>query len=124
MLDDSERLYILQKLINIRHGKGTRVNDQIPIRALGPVYLNEYESRVEYYDERLKELLGEKEVPDTPEQRHKLLIEKRLEAYQQLCDIVYEKKGFTSNGIPKRETVERFALMDEQARRLLDKYGQ
>jgi aldehyde:ferredoxin oxidoreductase len=124
MLDDSERLYILQKLINIRHGKGTRVNDQIPIRALGPVYLNEYESRVEYYDERLKELLGEKEVPDTPEQRHELLIEKRLEAYQQLCDIVYEKKGFTSNGIPKRETVERFALMDEQARRLLDKYGQ
>jgi aldehyde:ferredoxin oxidoreductase len=123
MLGDSERLHILQKLINLRQGKGTRANDQIPIRALGPVYSNEYESRAEYYDGWLQEQLGGKEVPASQEQRHKLLIEKRLEAYQQLCDIVYEKKGFTPNGVPKRETVEKFALMDEQARRLLDKYS-
>ena len=54
---------------------------------------------------------------------NKLLLEKRIEAYQQLCDIVYEKKGFTSEGIPKRETVERFGLMDEHARQLLDESG-
>jgi hypothetical protein len=51
-------------------------------------------------------------------------MEKRVEAYQQLCDIVYEKKGFTSEGIPTRATVEKFALMDEQAFRLLDEYNQ
>jgi aldehyde:ferredoxin oxidoreductase len=123
ILDDSERLYILQKLINLRQGKGTRASDQIPLRAMGPAYFNEYESRADYYDVWLREQLGANEFPTTPEQRHKLLMEKRAEAYQQLCDIVYEKKGFTSEGIPKRETVLKFALMDEQAGKLLDEFG-
>jgi len=90
---------------------------------MGPAYFNEYESRAEYYDEWLRERLGDNKVPASPEQRHKLLMEKRTEAYQQLCDIVYEKKGFTSEGIPKRETVIKFALMDEQARQLLDEFS-
>jgi len=123
ILDDSERLYILQKLINLRQGKGTRASDQIPLRAMGPAFFNEYESRAEYYDEWLQKNLGDDKVPANPEERHKLLIEKRIEAYQQLCDIVYEKKGFTAEGIPRRETVEKFALMDEQARRLFDELG-
>jgi len=123
VLDDSERLYILQKLINLRQGKGTRASDQIPLRALGPAYFNEYESRAEYYDGWLQEQLGADKIPATPEQRHQLLIEKRVKTYQQLCDIVYEKKGFTANGIPKRETVEKFDLMDEQARQLLGESG-
>jgi aldehyde:ferredoxin oxidoreductase len=123
ILDDSERLYILQKLINLRQGKGTRTNDQIPQRAIGPAYFNEYEARAEYYDEWLQQQLGDSKVPATPEQRHELLMEKRIEAYQHLCDIVYEKKGFTSEGIPKRETVEKFDLMDEQAKKLLSQSG-
>ena len=123
ILDDSERLYILQKLINLRQGKGTRISDQIPLRAMGPAYFNEYESRAEYYDEWLQQHLGDNRFPASPEERHKLLMEKRIEAYQQLCDIVYEKKGFTSEGVPKRETVERFGLMDEQARQLLSESG-
>jgi len=123
VLDDSERLYILQKLINLRQGKGTRISDQIPLRAIGPVYFNEYEARAEYYDEWLQERLDDEKVPTSPEQRHQLLMEKRVDAYRQLCDIVYEKKGFTSEGVPKRETVENFALMDEQAKQLLDEFG-
>ena len=123
ILDDSERLYILQKLINLRQGKGRRANDQIPLRAMGPAFFNEYQSRAEYYDEWLRKNLGDDKVPVSPEERHKLLIEKRIEAYQRLCDTVYEKKGFTSEGIPKRETVEKFALMDEQARQLFDELG-
>ena len=123
ILDDSERLYILQKLINLRHGKGTRVSDQIPLRAMGPVYLNEYESRAEYYDGWLREQLSDSAIPATSEKKHELLVEKRIEAYQQLCDIVYEEKGFSSDGIPKRETVEKFGLMDEQAHQLLQEFG-
>jgi len=123
ILEDSERLYILQKLINLRQGKGTRVSDQIPLRAMAPVYFNEYQSRAEYYDEWLQEQLGENKAPEGSEQRHKLIVEKRIEAYQRLCDIVYEEKGFTVEGIPKRETVEKFALLDEQARQLLDEFG-
>jgi aldehyde:ferredoxin oxidoreductase len=123
ILDDSERLYILQKLLNLRQGKGRRANDQLPLRAMCPAFFNEYQSRAEYYDEWLRKNLGDGKLPASPEQRHKLLIEKRSEAYQQLCDIVYEKKGFTKEGIPRRETVDKFALMDEQARKLFDELG-
>jgi len=123
VLDDSERLQLLQKMINLRQGKGTRASDQIPLRAMGPVYLNEYQSRSEYYDKWLQENDGNSQLPEMPEQRLNLLIEKREKAYQQLCDIVYEKKGYTSKGIPKRETVNRFGLMDKQASRLLEKFG-
>ncbi|MEW6355108.1 MAG: aldehyde ferredoxin oxidoreductase C-terminal domain-containing protein [Planctomycetota bacterium] len=123
VLDDSERLYVLQKLVNVRQGKGTRASDQIPLRAMGPAFLNEYEAREAYYDERLKEQLGDGKLPDRIEERHRLLMQKRIEAYQRLCDVVYEEKGFTSDGIPKRETVEKFGLMDEQAKQLLDEYG-
>ncbi len=123
MLDDSERLYILQKLINLRQGKGTRSSDQIPLRAMCPAFFNEYQSRAEYYDQWLQKNLGDDKLPASPEQRHKLLIEKRIEAYQRLCDIVYEKKGFTPQGIPRRETVEKFGLMDEKAKKLLDEMG-
>ncbi len=119
ILDDSERLYILQKLINLRHGKGTRASDQIPWRAIGPAYFNEYEARAEYYDEWLQQELAGNKMPETAQERHKLLMEKRIKTYQHLCDIVYEKKGFTSDGIPKPETVEKFGLMDRQARQLL-----
>jgi len=123
VLKDSERLYILQKLINVRQGKGTRASDQIPLRAMGPAYFNEYQSRAEYYDEWLTKQLGNDKLPASPEQRHKLLMEKRMQAYQQLCDIVYQEKGFTSDAIPKREVVEKFGLMDEKASRLLKEFG-
>ncbi len=123
IIDDSERLYILQKLINVCRGKGRRADDQIPLRAMGPAFFNEYQARAEYYDEWLRKNLGDGKLPASPEQRHRLLIEKRSQAYQQLCDAVYEKKGFTKEGIPRRETVEKFALMDELARQLFDGLG-
>ncbi|MEJ2739465.1 MAG: aldehyde ferredoxin oxidoreductase C-terminal domain-containing protein, partial [Dehalococcoidia bacterium] len=123
VLADSERLYILQKLINLSHGKGTRASDQIPLRAMGPVYLNEYEARAGYYEEWLREQDGIGTLPASTEEKHKLLMEKRVEAYRRLCDIVYENKGFTPEGIPKRETVEKFGLLDERADKLLREFN-
>jgi aldehyde:ferredoxin oxidoreductase len=123
VLDDSERLLLLQKMLNLRQGRGTRSHDQIPLRAMAPVHSAEYKFRADYYDEWLKQNLGTDLLPQSQEQRHELLIEKRLEQYQQLCDIVYEKKGYNSNGVPKRETIERFALLDKQAEDLLRQYG-
>jgi hypothetical protein len=90
---------------------------------MGPAFFNEFESRAEYYGEWLKEQLGNDVVPASPEQRHELIIESRMKAYQQLCDVVYKAKGFTSEGIPKRETVEKFGLIDEQAKQLLNEFG-
>jgi aldehyde:ferredoxin oxidoreductase len=123
LLDDSERLQLLQKLINLRQGKGTRAFDQLPLRAMAPVHSSEYSSRAEYYYEWLKENISNEDIPGNQEGRHSLLIKKRMEQYQQLCDIVYQKKGYNSNGVPKRETVERFALLDKQTDELLSNYG-
>jgi aldehyde:ferredoxin oxidoreductase len=123
ILDDSERLYVLQKLINLRQGKGTRASDQVPLRAVAPVYLDEYQSREEHYNSWLKDHLDGAAMPATAEERHRLVVQKRLAMYQQLCDLVYEKKGFTSGAVPKRETVEKLGLLDDQAERLLREFG-
>ena len=123
ILEDSERLYILQKLINLRQGKGTRASDRIPARAMGPAFLNEYQSRAEYYDGWLQDHLDGDVLPETAEERHQLLMRKRREAYEQLCDVVYAEKGFTRDGVPTQKTVERFGLLDDQARQLLTRFG-
>jgi len=123
VLDDSERLHLLQKLINLRHGKGTRESDQIPLRAMGPVFFNEYEARVDYYDRWLMDQMADKTIPDDPESRHALICKLRQEAYDKLCDEVYEAKGYTQNAVPLLEMVENFDLLDQQARRLLAMFG-
>jgi len=123
VLDDSERLSLLQKLINLRHGKGTRPSDQIPLRAMGPAFFNEYEARADYYDTWLKDQMADNKIPDDPEGRHQLIIKLRKEAYDKLCDAVYKEKGYTPDGIPLPETLEKFNLMDEQARELLGTFG-
>jgi aldehyde:ferredoxin oxidoreductase len=123
VLDDSERLQILQKLINLRQGKGTRSSDLIPIRAMGPAYMNEYEARAEYYDTWLKEQVGEERFPDEKEERHRLIIELRQQAYQNLCDAVYQEKGYNLDGVPLPKTVEKFDLLDDRALALLNEFG-
>ena len=123
VLDDSERLYLLQKMINLRQGNGTRSSDRIPLRAMGPAYFNEYEARADYYDAWLKNQLGEEEIPDDPRDRHSLIIKLRREAYERLCDAVYKEKGYTSDAIPLPETLEKLDLLDQQARSLLGAFG-
>jgi aldehyde:ferredoxin oxidoreductase len=123
ILDDSERLQLLQKLINLRHGKGTRLDDQIPLRAMGPAYFNEYEVRADYYDMWLREETENVGVPLDPTARHRMLMELRHQKYQRLCDAVYGEKGYTPDGVPLPETLDRFDLLDEQATDLLIKFG-
>ncbi len=122
ILDDSERLQLLQKLINLRQGRGTRESDQIPERAMGPAFLNEFIDRSEYYEQWLKDQ-GVKGLPETAEECHKLLMDMRSKAYQDLCDAVYEEKGYNSNAVPLPETLERFDLLDDRAVQLLGEYG-
>ena len=124
ILDDSERLQLLQKLINLRQGKGTRSSDQIPMRAMGPAYFNEYEARADYYDDWLRAQRGEDGLPDDLAARHGMIIELREQAYQQLCDAVYREKGYTPDGVPLLETLERFDILDDQALALLKEFGQ
>ena len=123
ILNDSERLHLLQKMINLRHGRGTRSSDQIPLRAMAPAFLNEYEAREEYYDAWLRDRTDGKGIPKDLKARHKLIIKLREEDYERLCDAVYKEKGYNNNGIPMMETVNIFDLLDDQARDLLVKFG-
>ena len=123
ILDDSERLQLLQKLINLRQGRGTRVSDQIPLRAMGPAFFNEYEARADYYDSWLKEQTGKQMLPDNLSVRHEMIMDLRQQAYQRLCDAVYKEKGYTPDGVPLPETLERFGLLDDQALALLNDFG-
>jgi aldehyde:ferredoxin oxidoreductase len=123
ILHDSCRLYLLQKMINLRQGKGTKESDQIPLRAMAPAFLDEYLERSEYYDAWLKEHLEDRPLPSKMEERHALLLKLRLDAYGRLMDVVYAKKGFTQDGIPLPETLESFDLLDEQADELLARFG-
>jgi aldehyde:ferredoxin oxidoreductase len=124
ILDDSERLHVLQKMINVRQGKGTRVFDQIPLRAMGPAFFNEYQSRSDFYDDWLREQLGtDADLSESPEERHQTILNLRRQAYQRLCDVVYKAKGYTPDGVPLRETLEKFELLDEKAEALLQAHG-
>ncbi len=70
------------------------------------------------------EKTGSEYIPVKLEDRQNLLIEKRRDAYKQLCDLVYEKKGYRQDAVPRRETVVKFGLMDEKADSLLKEYGE
>lgn len=90
---------------------------------MGPAFFNEYEARADYYDRWLMDQMGDEKIPDDPESRHALILKFRREAYERLCDDVYEAKGYTKNAIPLLEIVEKFDLLDQQARQLLEMFG-
>ncbi|MBU1919709.1 aldehyde:ferredoxin oxidoreductase [bacterium] len=96
----SERLYNFQRVFNYRMGNGTRSSDRIPYRSVGPVTDEEYLSRQERYDTELKEKWNQKIDSMSIPERNKLLRKFREDAYQKLCDAVYERRGWDQDGVP------------------------
>ncbi len=110
LLLESERSYTLHKLINLRQGFGTREHDNIPLRAMAPVFMNEFLSRKEYYEEYLTERAGLDIAGRSDEEMLKMLHGDRRERYEKLTDAVYSEKGYDANGIPTDETMKRMGL--------------
>jgi aldehyde:ferredoxin oxidoreductase len=103
LIRQSERVYNFQKVFCMRSGKGRRIDDIPPYRAVGPVTEEEYLSRQERYDKHLTEKLGlNPEGMSTAEKMAKLRAY-REDQYQQLVDAVYERKGWTKEGVPTVE---------------------
>jgi len=124
ILHDSERLHLLQKLLNLRQGKGTRESDSIPLRAMAPAFIDEFHQREEYYMEWLKNHIGEDAIiPESPEKCHELLVDIRKESYEELLYAVYKAKGYDENGIPTQKTIESHELFDEKAEKLISKFA-
>jgi aldehyde:ferredoxin oxidoreductase len=101
---------MLQKLINLRQGFGTREYDTIPLRAMAPVFMHEYLSRKDYYDTYLREAAGYELDGSSNEQRLALLHEYRRAQYEKLTDVVYREKGYDENGIPTDASLKRLGL--------------
>ncbi|MFW9914011.1 MAG: aldehyde ferredoxin oxidoreductase family protein [Candidatus Thorarchaeota archaeon] len=98
MIEISEKVYNFQRIFNIRLGKGLREHDSNPpYRSVGPVTIEEYESRIDRYDMQLTEILSKsiEEVKALPvEERHRKLREYREKQYLSLQDAAYIRRGW------------------------------
>jgi aldehyde:ferredoxin oxidoreductase len=105
LIRQSARVYNFQKVLCIRLGMGRRQDDRPPYRMMGPVTVEEYESRADRYDKQLRELVGiDLEGMDTAS-RLAALRAWREDRYEQLLDAVYRRKGWTREGVPTVETL-------------------
>ncbi|MCX8068366.1 MAG: aldehyde:ferredoxin oxidoreductase [Anaerolineae bacterium] len=106
----SERVYNFQRVFNLRRGYGRREHDNIPYRSMGPVTVEEYESRAERYDKQLRELLGLDPTKMTTQEKLAALRKYREEQYERLRDAVYARRGWTRDGVPTLETLKRLGI--------------
>ncbi len=100
MLNQSARVHNFQRIINYMLGYGTRKDDIPPMRAIGPVTAEEYESCMEKYDKELNENLGVDIKAKSIQEKLKLIREYRYQQYNKVIDAAYERRGWTNDGVP------------------------
>ena len=110
LIRQSERVYNFQRIFNIRRGFGLRKHDAQPYRAAGPVTVAEYESRQERYDGQLKDILGVDPAGKPTTEKIAILRKHREAQYEKLLDAVYERRGWTKNGVPKIEHLKELGM--------------
>ena len=110
LIRQSERVYNFQRIFNLRKGFGTRKHDAQPYRACGPVTVEEYESRAEFYDKQLQELMDENPEGKTIEEKMALHRKYRENRYERLLDAVYKRRGWTKNGVPTIEHLKNIGM--------------
>ncbi|MBN2305127.1 MAG: aldehyde:ferredoxin oxidoreductase [Anaerolineae bacterium] len=100
LLAQSERVYNFERLLALKLGFGTREHDYPPYRAMGPVTVDEYESRAERYDTQLREQVGVDPASLNVEEKVARLRAYREAQYEKLMNAVYERRGWDANGVP------------------------
>jgi len=106
----SEAVYNFQRLFNLKMGFGRREHDRLPYRAVGPVTEDEYESRKDRYDTQLEEKYQATIDGKTTAEKVALMRRLREEQYEKLKDAVYDRRGWTTDGIPTVATVRRLGI--------------
>ena len=77
---------------------------------MGPVTPIEYESRLERYDQQLRENVGIDPTNLSTTEKIKRLKEYRLGQYELLLDAVYERRGWDNNSIPTKDKIKELGL--------------
>jgi aldehyde:ferredoxin oxidoreductase len=110
LIHQSERVYTMQRLLAYRLGYGTREHDYPPYRAVGPVTLEEYQSREERYDSQLIELVGADLAEMTTEDKVVALRTYREGQYEKLLEAVYKRRGWDQKGVPKLNHLKKLGI--------------
>ncbi|MGD9200021.1 MAG: aldehyde ferredoxin oxidoreductase C-terminal domain-containing protein [Chitinispirillia bacterium] len=100
MLNQSARTHTLQRIMCYMLGYGTRKHDIPPMRAIGPVTAEEYESRLDRYDTHIKEDIGVDPRGKSTEEKLKLIRDYRYQQYDLVIDAAYKRRGWNENGVP------------------------
>ncbi|MBU4132915.1 MAG: aldehyde:ferredoxin oxidoreductase [Proteobacteria bacterium] len=119
----SEAVYNFQRIFNLKMGYGTREHDTLPYRSMGPVTVEEYQSRAQRYDTQLIEKYSIDISDMDTKSKVAALRQKREEQYELLKDAVYERRGWTPNGIPTLKTVKRLGIDYPEVLAVLKKNG-
>jgi len=119
----SEAVYNFQRIFNLKMGFGRRAHDDLPYRAMGPVTQLEYESRAERYDTQLQEKYGVDLSGKTTVEKLARLRKFRQDEYEKLKDAVYQRRGWTADGIPTVEKVKRLGIDFPEVLELLKAHG-
>ncbi len=106
----SERVYNFQRIFNLKMGFGRREHDRIPYRSAGPVTAAEYESRAERYDKQLAEEVDCDPTGKSTDEKCAVLRKWREDRYEKLLDAVYERRGWTANGVPTLATAKALGI--------------
>ncbi|MBM4428781.1 MAG: aldehyde:ferredoxin oxidoreductase [Chloroflexi bacterium] len=117
----SEAVYNFQRIFNLKMGFGTREYDAVPYRSMGPVTKEEYESRAQRYDAQLHEIGFDPEGKSIGEKMAALRAH-REQQYEALSDAVYQRRGWTREGVPTLETVRRLGIDYPEVVALLQKH--
>ncbi|GAH78442.1 unnamed protein product, partial [marine sediment metagenome] len=84
-------------------------SSNLPYRAVGPVTPIEYESRLERYDDQIKDI-GIDIKGKTTEEKIRILREYREKQYEMLQDAVYKQRGWNNKGCPTIEKVKELGI--------------
>ncbi len=110
LIHQSERVYNFQRVFNVRMGKGLREHDTPPYRSVGPVTVEEYESRAERYDKQMREDIGVDPTGLSVQEKIRITRKYREDRYQKLVDAVYKRRGWTANGVPTMAKIKELGI--------------
>jgi aldehyde:ferredoxin oxidoreductase len=77
---------------------------------MGPVTVEEYESRQERYDGQLEELGIMNPSGRSTEEKLKALRVYREDQYEKLKDAVYKRRGWTPDGVPTLDKIKELGI--------------
>jgi aldehyde:ferredoxin oxidoreductase len=70
----------------------------------------EYESRAERYDKQMKEIIGVDPEGKSTEEKMAIHRKHRVDLYNKVVDVAYERRGWTKNGVPKIERLKELGI--------------